>query len=291
MIATGFALPPDEESLTLLAALIAEEPELYEVAPETLWRQDGEGRLLSNGFHRQFAELRARTGRPFVAHGVGFSMGGGAAGERARRRAWLRRIAADHAVFDFLWYTDHLGISAPDGLALTLPLPLPLTGQAAAVVARQLRALQAIVPDVGVENTAHHFVLGDPLDEPAFIARCLAGRRTHLLLDLHNVYTMAVNLGFDPLAYVDRLPLGRVIEVHLSGGAESNPGWLPSGRTVRLDSHDAAIPEEVWSLLDVVVPRCPNLRAVVLERLERTADEDDVPLLREELRRIRRALR
>jgi uncharacterized protein (UPF0276 family) len=133
-------------------------------------------------------------------------------------------------------------------------------------------------------------VLGDPLDEPGFIARCLAGRRTHLLLDLHNVHTMAVNLGFDAAAYLDRLPLDRVIELHLSGGAESNPGWLPSGRTLHLDSHDGAVPEAVWSLLDRVVRRCPGLRAVVLERLERTAGAQDVPLLREELRRIRRAV-
>src|SRR5204863_10062707 len=112
----------------------------------------------------------------------------------------------------------------------------------------------------------------------------------HLHLDLHNVHTMALNLGFDAAAYLVQLPLDRVIELHLSGGAESNPCWLPSGRTLRLDSHDGAVPEAVWSLLDRVVHRCPDLRAVVLERLEGTAGAEDVPLLREELRRIRRAV-
>src|SRR6185436_2555338 len=131
---------------------------------------------------------------------------------------------------------------------------------------------------------------GDPLDEPAFIARCLNERRTHLLLDLHNVHTMATNLGFAAAAYLQRLPLEKVIEIHVSGGAESSPRWLPSGRVLRLDSHDGAVPDEVWDLLEAVVPRCPNLRAVVLERLERTADEGDLPLLREELRRIRRVV-
>jgi uncharacterized protein len=289
VIATGFNLPPDEESLERLFPLILEEPDLYEVAPETLWRQR-DGQLVANGFHRRFGELRARTGRPFVAHGVGLSVGGSTAADGPRRRAWLGRIAQDHAAFDFLWYTDHLGVSAPGGLALTLPLPLPFTPAAATGVARQLRALQAIVADVGFENTAHYFLLGDPLDEPAFIARCLGGPRTHLLLDLHNVHTMAVNLGFDAGVYLDRLPLDRVIELHVSGGSESSPRWLPSGRTMRLDSHDGAVPEEVWALLDRVVRRCPNLRAVVLERLERTAGDEDIPLLREELRRIRQVV-
>jgi uncharacterized protein (UPF0276 family) len=290
LIATGFNLPPDEESLQLLAPLIIEEPELYEVAPETLWRQQGDG-FTPNGFHRRFTELKARTGRPFVAHGVGLSVGGGGAADETRKRAWLRQIAADHAAFDFRWYTDHLGVSAPEGLAMTLPLPMPYTAAMATAVGRQLAALQAIVPDVGVENTAHYFVLGDPLDEPAFIARCLGSDQTHLLLDLHNVHTMATNLGFDAGAYLDRLPLEKVIEIHVSGGAESNPRWLPSGRVLRLDSHDGAVPEAVWGLLELVRPRCPNLRAVVLERLERTADEGDVPLLREELRRIKAVVR
>jgi uncharacterized protein (UPF0276 family) len=114
VIATGFNLPPDEESLQLLAPLIVEEPELYEVAPETLWRQQGDG-FVANGFHRRFTDLKARTGRPFVAHGVGLSVGGGGTADAARKRAWLGQIAADHAAFEFLWYTDHLGCRPPRG--------------------------------------------------------------------------------------------------------------------------------------------------------------------------------
>ena len=45
-----------------------------------------------------------------------------------------------------------------------MPLPVPYTPAAAAAVGRQLAALQAIVPDTGVENTAHYFVLGDSRD-------------------------------------------------------------------------------------------------------------------------------
>lgn len=85
-----------------------------------------------------------------------------------------------------------------------------------------------------------------------------------------------------------RLPLERVIEVHLSGGAESDPRWLASGRVLRLDSHDAAVPEEVWRLFERVLPLLPNVRGVTLERMESTVGPDDVPLLREELRRARR---
>jgi uncharacterized protein len=173
---------------------------------------------------------------------------------------------------------------------MTLPLALPPTPHAAAVVRRSLHALQAVVPDVGVENTVLYFTLGSPLDEPAFLRRVLRAPRTHLLLDLHNVFTMGQNFGFDPLAYVARLDLGKVIEIHLSGGSPSDPGWLPSGRVMRLDAHDTAVPEPVWALFEQVAPRCPNLRGVTLERMEGTVEDEDVPVIRAELRRARAVL-
>lgn len=294
MIPVGLTLQPDEAFLDLLAEAIRSDADYYEVAPETLWRvpDADEARLEANGFYRRFAELRRRSGKPFVAHGVGWSVGTAAAADAPRRDRWRDTIRGTHADFELRWYTDHLGVTAPAGLALTLPLPLPMNRRAAAVVRRALRDLQAIVDDVGVENSVSYFVLGDPLDEPRFLARALDAPRTHLLLDLHNVFTMAQNFGFDPAAYLSRLDLGRVIEIHLSGGSHSDPAWLPSGRVLRLDGHDDAVPEPVWRMFEEVAPRCPNLRGVTLERMEGTVvGPEDAACVREELRRARRVMK
>ena len=290
--AIGFALPPDERTLAVCGALLREEPDYYELAPETTWRPPApdapaDAPLEPNGFHAAFRALRAETGKPFVAHGVGWSPGT-VRRDPARDRRWLARLHADHAAFGFRWYTDHLGATQLAGLELTLPLPLPMTAEMSALVRASLAPLQAVVPDVGLENSVFYFHLGDPLDEPAFLRSALSAPRTHLLLDLHNVLTTAVNAGIEPDRYLAALPLERVIEIHVSGGADSDPAWLPEGRTLRLDSHDSAVPEEVWGLLADVLPRCPNVRGVTLERMEGTVGEDDVPLLREELRRARR---
>ncbi|HEX9105235.1 MAG TPA: DUF692 family protein, partial [Polyangia bacterium] len=99
--------------------------------------------------------------------------------------------------------------------------------------------------------------------------------------------TMATNFGFDPAEYLRRLDLSKVIEIHVSGGSESDPRWLPSGRVLRLDAHDGAVPELVWRMLEAVAPRCPNLRGVTLERMEGTVEDADVPLLAAELARLR----
>ena len=286
MIPVGFTLQPHEATLALCEPLIEGEVDYYEVAPETLWRPNGMGRFVPNGFHRRFEALRERTGRPFVAHGVGLSVGSASSADGPRRGRWLEAIAATQRAFDFRWYTDHLGVTALDGRALTLPLALPMDAATSARVRGRLMELQVLVPDAGLENSVFYYLLGSPLDEPAFLARCLAGPRLHLLLDLHNVFTMARNFGFDPEDYLARLPMERVIEIHLSGGETSDPAWL-GGATMRLDSHDHAVPEEVWRLFERALPRCPNLRGVTLERMEGTVTPADVPVLRDELRRIR----
>ncbi|HLQ38987.1 MAG TPA: DUF692 family protein, partial [Planctomycetota bacterium] len=86
-----------------------------------------------------------------------------------------------------------------------------------------------------------------------------------LLLDLHNAYTHCLDLGVDLQRWLDLLPWPRVLEIHLSGGSDSDPEWLPSRRVLRLDSHDGAVPEPVWQAFAEALPRAPNLRGVVLE--------------------------
>lgn len=291
MVLVGITVQPERRYLDLLAPVFETDAELFEVAPETLWRLDEQGELVPNGYHGEVRELIERTGRPVVAHGVGLSLGTADPGDAPRLERWLARIAADHEVFDYQWYTDHFGATRLGERAVALPIDVPRTEAMAAVVRERLIALQRVVPDVGFENSVLYFLLGDWLSEPAFFAHLLDRPRMHLLLDLHNVFTMAVNLGLEPQAYLDRVDFDQVIEIHLSGGAHSDPAWVPNGRTWRLDSHDHAVPEEVWELYEVVAPRCPNLRGVIVERMEGTVGPEDVAVLRSELHRAREVVR
>lgn len=293
-VGVGFVLQPDLEFLELLEPAFGAHADYFEIAPETTWWPQPDGSLTANRYAGLFAALAERwapagaPARPVVAHGVGLSLGSLDPGDRARQQRWHDRIAEDHARFQFRWLSDHLAITCLDGQVMTLPLPLaPLPAVAAQVRAR-LRALQAIVPAVAVENTAHYFTLGDALDETALIAGVLELPGAHLLLDLHNLWINGAAFGFDPRDFLARLDLGRVIEIHVSGGSPSPPQWLPSRRQVVLDSHDAAVPEAVWSLVAEVAPRCPGLRGITLERMEGTVGPADVAAIDDELRRLRR---
>src|SRR5262249_12673694 len=160
---------------------------------------------------------------------------GSARPDPVRRARWLERMRLDQAQLGYLWYTEHLGASELAGRQLVLPLPLPHTPAAARAVRESLQAMQAIVPEVGVADSVFYYHLGDPAEEAGWLGDVRSAPRMYLLLDLHNVFTTALNARFDAWDYVTRLPLERVIEIHLSGGAESEPGWLRSGRVMRLD--------------------------------------------------------
>ncbi|MEZ5963758.1 MAG: DUF692 family protein [Planctomycetota bacterium] len=287
MAKVGVTFQPDRAYLDLVLPLAVELADYVEVAPETLWRRDAHGNLAANAFHATLRTFVTASGLDVVAHGVGLSLGTADPYDEPRLQRWLARIAEDHATFGFLWYSDHLGATVLDGIELTLPIALPATEAAASVVAERLRRLQAIVHDVGCENAVCYFTLDDWLHEPGFLDRVLHAPRTHLVLDLHNVFTMARNLGVDPARYLEALDLDRVIEIHVSGGSDSDPAWLPSRRVLRLDAHDSAVPEPVWDMLARVAPFCRNLRGVTLERMEGTVEPGDVPLLRRELERVR----
>jgi uncharacterized protein len=290
-LGVGFSLHADPTFLDWVAPVL-DEADWFEVAPETTWRED-RGKLSRNDYHALFARLAA--GRPVVAHGLAFSLGTPLAGDEERTRAWVERLRDDHETFGFAWASDHLGFSFADGLCATLPLPLPFTPEAVDVVAGRLRRLRDAVSVVAFENNVGYFAMGDPLDEPAFLNAIARAADARIVLDLHNVWTQCRNLGVDADAWVDRLDLDRVIEVHVSGGGDSDPAWLASRRAFRLDSHDHTVPEEVWSLLERTLPRCCRVRGLLLERMNGTVGRGDdgngVPALLGELDRAKETWR
>ncbi len=284
----GFSLHSEIEFLELTRTIVEEEADFFEVAPETMWRAEN-GKLVDNDYRSLFLEIRRRSGKPFVAHGLAFSPGTAIDADRSRTEAWLARLRRDQADFQFPWISEHLGWTTVDGLQGVLPLPLPFDEEAVETVAARMRLLQGVAPLAGFENNVTYFHLGDPEREPDFWNAIGARAGCGMLLDLHNAWTQCRNAGIDPGPWVDRIDLSRVFEIHLSGGSESDPDWVPSKRVFRIDTHDGAVPEGVWELLDRVLPRCTSLRGIVVERLNGTLDEADVPALREELRRARRA--
>jgi len=131
-----------------------------------------------------------------------------------------------------------------------------------------LRQLQQVQPLVAFENNADYLALASRWRSRRSSRRSASARtraRARPAQRLHAVLGARLRAGRVAstacVAARARDPLER--------GSESDPDWLPSGRVLRLDSHDGPVPGPVWAAFGRALPRAPNLRAVVLEWLPR----------------------
>jgi uncharacterized protein (UPF0276 family) len=158
------------------------------------------------------------------------------------------------------WASDHLCLTGVVGRAIGNLTPLPLNREIASFIAAKCREAVRLLPvPFLLENISVLFRPGPiEMTEQEFITQVLEESNTFLLLDLTNVFNNAVNEKFDPCEYLNRLPLDRVVQIHLAGGLTS--------QGVLLDTHNAPVPAEVFDLLRYAAPSMPNLRAVMIER-------------------------
>ncbi|MDR2349236.1 MAG: DUF692 family protein [Deltaproteobacteria bacterium] len=98
--------------------------------------------------------------------------------------------------------------------------------------------------------------------DPLFIREFLEKFNLGLVLDLAHAAISAVNMGFDVFDYFERLPLDRVLEIHLSRPyLPQDPGRLG------VDTHE--VPEErEWSWLSFVMKRTAALGCKPLVLIE-----------------------
>jgi uncharacterized protein (UPF0276 family) len=218
-----------------------------EVAPENYMHRGG----------RNPARLRAITERfPIISHGLTMSLGG----RDPFDADYFRELAGFLRDVDSPWHSDHLCWSSNDGALLHDLLPVPFTSASVKRIAARVReASDRIERPMAVENISWYLALGrGTLDEPAFIADVLEEADCGLLLDVNNVFVNASNHGFDARAWIDRIPLHRVWQLHIAGHE-------PWDDTLLVDTHGATVRDEVHALLDYVIERV-GPKPVLLER-------------------------
>lgn len=161
--------------------------------------------------------------------------------------------------------TAHYGLVQAEGFCDIAPLPPVPCAEVVSTGRDRLVALaDAAGCAVGVENLALAFS-EDDVARQGEILHAMLPDGAFLLLDLHNLHCQAVSFDRDPEALLARYPLDRVAELHVSGGRTAYLGG--DVRPFRRDTHDDAVPNEVFALLDAALARCPAVEVVCLERL------------------------
>jgi hypothetical protein len=94
------------------------------------------------------------------------------------------------------------------------------------------------------------------IPEWEFLAHMAEKADCGLLLDVNNVYVNAFNHKYDAKRYIDAIPAGRIVQIHLAG--HKNLG------SHIVDTHDRFVTDEVWKLYSYAI-RSKGLISTMIE--------------------------
>lgn len=208
-----------------------------------------------------------------IGHGVFFSLFSGR--WQPEQQAWLDHLRRLCGRYRFDHITEHFGFMTGADFHHGAPLSIPFTAGTLAIGRDRLaRIYDACHCPVGLENLAFSYSLDEVKQHGIFLEELLEPLNGFIILDLHNLYCQLHNFALEFESLIALYPLHRVREIHISGGSwEDSP--LSEDRPVRRDTHDDAVPEAVFSLLQQVIPRCARLKYVVLEQLGSGLETED----------------
>jgi uncharacterized protein len=194
-----------------------------------------------------------RRDHPIALHGVALSIGSADPLDRSYLAA-LRELSdrIEPAIV-----SDHLCWSSFDGNALFDLLPLPLNEESLAHVVERVQVVQdALGRRILLENPSSYLSWNaSTIFEAEFLSELAERADCGLLLDVNNVYVSAVNLGFDPMKYLDAIPAHRVAQIHLAGFTDRG--------THLFDTHSRAVSDEVWDLYRYALSRVGPVTSMV----------------------------
>jgi uncharacterized protein (UPF0276 family) len=231
--------------------------ELFERRPGAVaWVEAHPENYLGRGGRYQEMLLRARQHWPVLTHGLSTCLGA----LEPFDPSYLRDLSTFLRDLDVPWHSEHLCLGSVDGRFFHDLLPLPFTDEAAALAAQRLaEARDAIDRPLALENVSYYAPQAvEGLEEADFVVEVLERADAQLLLDVNNVYVNSQNFGFDPKAYIDKIPGRRVIQIHVAGHQVRDDG-------LRIDTHGESVPHDVYRLLDYALRRVGPV-PVLLER-------------------------
>jgi uncharacterized protein (UPF0276 family) len=211
---------------------------------------------------RMLDRIRARY--PIVMHGVSLSIASTAPFDET----YLAHLKALAQRVEPKFVSDHLCWTGVHGINLHDLLPIPYTREALDHVVDRVSFLQDYLKrPIAIENVSTYVEFAhSEMPEWEFISEMTRRTGCWLVFDVNNVFVSAFNHGYDPHAFIDGIPADRVVQFHLAGH-EHNTSHI-------IDTHDALVPDEVWTLYRAAVKRFGPV-STIIER------DDNIPPLSE----------
>jgi uncharacterized protein (UPF0276 family) len=246
-----------------LSSLETGKIDFMEIAPEN-WIGVG-GR-----FGKQFRALAERY--TIALHGLSLDIGG----PDPIDTGLVQSVKTLMNEIDAPLYSEHLTYCAAEGHLYDL-LPIPFTEEAVHHVVERVRQVQDIIGrPLILENASYYAQPHSELTEAEFIGAVLSESGAGLLLDVNNIYVNSINHGYDPVDFLESLPLERAAYIHVAGHYDE-------AEDLKVDTHGTAVIDPVWALLEQAYLRTGPLPTL----LERDFNLPPLETLLEEVGQIR----
>jgi len=245
--------------------------ELLDRLPESVaWVELHPENYIARGGRYQEILEEARAHWPVVTHGLSTCLGS----VEPFERRYLNELGAFLRDLEVPWHSEHLCLGGVDDRFFHDLLPLPFTSEAVGIASERLIEVRdAIGIPLALENVSYYAPQSpDGLTEADFVVEVLENADAKLLLDVNNIYVNSCNFGFDPKAYIDKIPTDRVVQIHVAGHLVREDG-------LRIDTHGEPIPDDVYELLAYTLRKTGPV-PVLLER------DNNVPPLDELLSEV-----
>lgn len=215
---------------------------------------------------------RIRSHYPIVMHGVSLSIGS----YDSLNWEYLKQLKALIDKINPAWVSDHLCWTSIHPINTHDLLPLPYTEEIIMHVVNRIQQVQDFLErQLVFENVSTYVEFKhSTLTEWEFITAIAEEANCKILLDLNNIYVNSFNHGFNPLTFLQGIPIHRVQQFHLAGHTQHADHII--------DTHDAPIVHPVWELYAAAVKRFGPI-ATLIER------DDNIPPLAELLIELEKA--
>ena len=196
---------------------------------------------------------RVRADYPVVMHGVSMSL----ASTDPLNLDYLGRLKALADRFQPAWVSDHVAWTGVHGVTLHDLLPIPFTREALDHIVDRIRRVQDFLKRRLVVENASTYVsfVESEMSEEDFVREMAERADCLLLLDINNVFVSSFNHGFDPVGFLDAIPVDRVVQFHMAGHTNNE--------THRVDTHDQPVCDEVWALYEHARRRFGDVSAMI----------------------------
>ena len=240
--------------------------------PKVDWFEIVTENYLVPGGNPHYFLNQIREHYPVVMHGVSMSIGSC----DALDKDYLKQVKALADRIQPKWISDHLCWTGVNGINLHDLLPLPYTEEAVDHVANRISEVQEylgrriLIENVSSYITYEHSVM----TEWDFLTAIVEKADALILLDINNIFVSAFNHHFNPMDYLNGIPVERVQQFHLAGHDHKG--------THIIDTHDHEIVSEVWTLYEKAVERFGEV-STMIER------DDHIPPLNDLLEELSKA--